>query len=163
MDASANLATNYALAIGYLGDIRQAVLSYRPTLLRAMALRDSSPAAKSALDAAMQKLDEQFDQAVAKYAPTIDTDEERQIYQAFQTKWTEFRQGTLPLRASIVSGKYDEAIAAVRVLDPLGNEIEAILLKDAVYNQTAAAAKPPSHAGKPDWLPGRGGNRAGVD
>ena len=44
MDASAqNLATNYALAIGYLGDIRQTVLSYRATLLRALALRDSSP------------------------------------------------------------------------------------------------------------------------
>ena len=35
MDASASaLATNYALAIGYLGDVRQAVLSYRATLLR---------------------------------------------------------------------------------------------------------------------------------
>jgi methyl-accepting chemotaxis protein len=142
MDASANdLASNSTLAVGYLGDIRQAVISYRATLLRAMALRDSSPAAKPALDAALQKLDEQLDQDVAKYAPTVDAGEERQYYQAFQTKWTELRQGTVPLRAFIASGKYDEAIATIRALAPLSNEIEAILQKDAVYNQTAAAVQ----------------------
>jgi methyl-accepting chemotaxis protein len=141
MDASArSLATNYALAIGYLGDIRQAVLSYRATLLRALALRDISPAGKSVLDAALQKLDEQLDQAVANYAPTVETAEEKQFYQAFQTKWAEFRQGTLPLREFIGSGKFEEALALVRVPGPLGNEIEANLLKDAAYNQAAAAA-----------------------
>ncbi len=140
MDASArSLATNSALAIGYLGDIRQAVLSYRATLLRALVMRDSSPAAMSALDAAMQTLDEQLDQALAKYAPTVDSDEERQYYQAFQTKWAEFRKGTQPLRTLIGAGKFDESLAVVRVLGPLGNEIEAVLQKDAVFNQTSAA------------------------
>jgi methyl-accepting chemotaxis protein len=141
MDAGARaLATNYALAIGYLGDIRQTVLSYRATLLRALALRDISPAAKAALDAAMQNLDEQLDQAVAKYAPTVDTDEEKQYYQAFQTKWAEFHQGTVPLREAVGSGEFDKALALIRVLGPLGNEIEANLQKDAAYNQAAAAA-----------------------
>jgi methyl-accepting chemotaxis protein len=140
MDASAHsLATNYALAIGHLGDIRQAVLSYRATLLRALALRDSSAAAMSALDTALQKLDEQLDQAVAKYAPTVDTDVEKQYHQVFQSKWAEFRQGTQPLRALIGAGKFDESLALVRVLGPLGNEIEAVLQNDAVFNQTSAA------------------------
>ena len=140
MDASAqNLASNYALAIGYLGDIRQTVLSYRATLLRALALRESGPTAASALDAAIQKLDEQLDQAVAKYAPTVDTDEERQYYQAFRTKWAEFRQGTQPMRALMGNGKFDESLAVVRAFGPLGNEIEATLQKDAAYNETAAA------------------------
>jgi methyl-accepting chemotaxis protein len=135
-----DLATNHALAIGYLADIRLTVLSYRATLLRALALHDSSADAKPRLDAAMQKLDQQFDQAVAKYAPTVDTAEEKALYQAFQAKWTEFRQGTVPLRALILSGKLDEASALVRVLGPMGNEVEAILQKEAAYNQKMASA-----------------------
>ena len=42
------------------------------------------------------------------------------IYQAFQTKWTEFHQGTLPLRAFILDGKYDEADCSGQVARPTG-------------------------------------------
>src|SRR5262249_28357887 len=76
------LAANYTMAIGYLADVRQAVLNYRTTLLRAVVLRDTSTDAKSRLEAAMQQLDDQLNQAVARYLPTVDTGEEKALFQA---------------------------------------------------------------------------------
>src|SRR3954447_299934 len=69
MQSSANnLTGHYTLAVGYLGDKRQAVAAYRATILRELVLRDDSPGAADRLDASVKQITDRLDQAEAKYA-----------------------------------------------------------------------------------------------
>ncbi|MEJ0016514.1 MAG: methyl-accepting chemotaxis protein [Acetobacteraceae bacterium] len=134
------LVTNSAMAIAYLSDMRQAAMAYRASLLRALVLRESDPAATDRLAASLSARVEQLDQAAKKYAPTVDAGEESQLFNEFQAKWAMFQQGTQPMLTMLRNGRFDEATANVKQLAPLGQEIDAILQKDAVYNQKSTAA-----------------------
>ena len=140
MDRSAqSLSSNYTLAIGYLSEIRQAVASYRMNYLRAVILRDTTPGAADRLDASVKQTLDQLANAEARYAPTVETPEERQLYDGFRVKWAKYLDGMAPVRALINSGKFEESLAGVRPLAALGAEIDAVLQKDAQYNATMAA------------------------
>src|SRR5580698_1072878 len=91
MEASAReLSTNYALAIGYLGDMRQAVMAHRNALLRALVIHDTAADAADRFDTTLKRIDDQLAQAEGKYVPTVDTPEEKQLYQLYRTKWDQF-------------------------------------------------------------------------
>ena len=139
MEANAtSLATNYTLALGYLGDMREAVMAYRAHFLRALVVRDSTPGATERLDAAAAAILARLQQAEEKYAPTVATAEERQIYDRFRDKWNQFRTGVAPLRELIAKGQYDEGARLVRALAALGGEIDAALQQDAKFNEDIA-------------------------
>lgn len=140
MDRSTHvLATDYALGISYLSEIRQAVMAYRTGYLRAVVLRDTSPGAADRLDASVRQILDRLAKAEAKYAATVDTAEEKQLYEEFRTKWTKYLEGMAPVHELISKGRFDESLFGVRPLATLGSEIDAALQKDAEYNATMAA------------------------
>ncbi len=135
MEASAReLSTNYALAIGDLGDMRQAVMAHRAAMLRALVVRDTTADAAAKFDSALKKIDDQLAKAEAKYAPTVDTAEEKQLYQEYRTNWDKFLTGTASFRELVLGGKYDEAAANVRQLAAVGVDVDTALQKDAAFN-----------------------------
>jgi methyl-accepting chemotaxis protein len=139
MEASAReLSTNYALAIGYLGDMRQAVMAHRAAMLRTLVVRDTSADAAVQFDASLKKIDDRLAQAEAKYAPTVDSPEEKQLYQEYRTNWDKFLAGNAPFRGLVLAGKYDEATATVRQFATVGADVDAALQKDAAFNEEFA-------------------------
>ncbi|MBV9750518.1 MAG: MCP four helix bundle domain-containing protein, partial [Acetobacteraceae bacterium] len=136
-----DLASNSTLAIAYISDMREAVVAYRAALLRAITLRDATPGAADRLNAALGAITAQLTAAEAKYAPTVDTGEETQIYQEFRSKWAEYLRASEPQKQLVAAGHFDEAAALVAPLVPLGAAADAALRKDADFNADEAATR----------------------
>ena len=134
-NAVENITGNYLLGVEYLTDMRTSLAAYRVGLLRAMVLRDPSPEQRQKNDEALDRTLAKYDEARAKFEPTVVTDEERAIYREFQDAWGVYLPLANTLRGVLRDGRFDEAIAFYAAkLSPVAAAPETALQKDVIYN-----------------------------
>jgi hypothetical protein len=103
------ITTNYLLALGYLGDMRSAILHYRLNLSKAVPGKASGDAIGTA-ETALAKWTAALEVPESKYAPTVVTDTEKAIYADYKVVWREYLEAERDTFGLLKAGKFDDAI-----------------------------------------------------
>jgi methyl-accepting chemotaxis protein len=143
---------NYLLAIGYISDMRSAVLHYRLALTKGTLQRVTGGEVdqlRKTLAGSLARLAE----VEAKYAPTVVTDEEKAIYADYTAAWQTYIAATERTLDLLQAGKSQEAINGLTELAAIGERAESALDKDDDFNtrtaeQWSAKADEDYHTGR---------------
>jgi methyl-accepting chemotaxis protein len=132
-DSVEQVTTNYMLAIGYLSEMRGAILHYRLALVKGVlhrigggdvpALRKTLADWKAAL--AVQE---------AKYAPTIETDREKAIYAEYQAAWNSYLDAAQQALGLLQDGRAEDAVSYLDGMTAKGERVDAALDEDIMFN-----------------------------
>lgn len=136
MDSSVREITgNYLRAIGYISDMRSAVLNYRLALTKSV-LQRATGADVDALQTSLTDWATKLAAVEKLYAPIVVTGEEKAIYDKFvtarQAYFAEAQRTVDLLRA----GKSEDAITNLPPLAAIGARAGAALEEDARFNVT---------------------------
>lgn len=128
------LTTNYLIAIGYLSDMRGAVLHYHLALTKGLsdkAIADSV----QVLDKSLADWTTALATPEAKYAPTVVTPEEKAIYSGYQVAWKAYLETAQEALSIWRAGKLEEARDYYAKQGyPKAEQVDAMLDKDIAFN-----------------------------
>ena len=137
LNASVEDVTNDAmLGIGYLGEMRGAVLHYRLVVSKAI-YGKASGGDLDAIEKSLAEWNTALGAPEAKYAPTVATDEEKRLYADYQTAWRSYLETTKRVLGLLHAGKFEDAIAGLSDLVAIGEQVDAAIIKDIAYNVDA--------------------------
>ncbi|MBS0639025.1 MAG: MCP four helix bundle domain-containing protein [Proteobacteria bacterium] len=138
LNASVTQVTqNYMLAIHYVNEIRDAILHYRLVITKAVLMRktgDELAPLQAALDEWVRMVDEQE----KPYVATIDTADEKKLYDNYKTTWSSYRAVTIEATNLLKAGKSDQAVGMLDRLATMGEDVDQTLAKDVEFNVNAA-------------------------
>jgi len=145
-----NITTNYMLAIGYLGEMRVSVANYRGTVAREI-LQEDDLAARQASEVDLAEITKVYQDNDDKYAPTVESDAEKKLYEAVKGAHAAYVDGATHVRDLIAAGKFAEAkTLLIGGLMPIGQRFDLALKADVDYNtafaNTTAAEAAASYA-----------------
>ncbi|HTI80777.1 MAG TPA: methyl-accepting chemotaxis protein [Acetobacteraceae bacterium] len=124
---------NYLQAIGYVSDMRSAVLNYRLSLTKSVLQRVTG----GDVDELQRTLTGWATKLAAverKYAPTVVTGEEKAIYDDFSAAWQAYVSGAERTVDLLRAGKPQDAINNLTALAKIGERAGAALEQDAQFN-----------------------------
>jgi methyl-accepting chemotaxis protein len=127
------ITTNYMLALGYLADMRGAILHYRLGL-RAEAMNRARHDSGAALEETLGKWTAALAVPEAKYSPTVVTETEKAIYAEYRSAWRDYLESAQPILAMLQHGKFDEAADRLDQISAKGERVDAALDKDIKFN-----------------------------
>jgi methyl-accepting chemotaxis protein len=134
MNASVEEITGDTMpAIGYLSDMRGAVLHYRLALTKGT-MSKASGGDVDTLEKSLADWSAALAAPETKYAPTVLSDDERRLYADYQSAWRSYTEGTKQVLGLLRTGKPDEAIGQLTGLATIGERVDTALDKDAKFN-----------------------------
>jgi methyl-accepting chemotaxis protein len=121
------------LAIGYLSEMRSAVLHYRLVLVKGTMGRTSGGDVDT-LEKSLGDWSAALAAPEAKYASAALPDEEKRLYADYQAAWRSYTDGTKQILGLLRAGKSDEANAQLTGMVTIGERTDAALDKNAKSN-----------------------------
>jgi len=135
-DTVVTITGDTLLGTGYLSDMRGAILHYRLAL--AKAILGKADAKGDAVDRALAEWSTVLAAQEAKYAPTVETAEEKALLAGYQAAWKAYLEGAQQILSLWHDGKFDEAIDRLGRIASQGEQVDAALDKDVKYNAQVA-------------------------
>jgi methyl-accepting chemotaxis protein len=135
-DSVETITRDSLLGTGYLSDMRGAILRYR--LASTKAILSKADTKGDAVDRALAEWSTVLAAQEAKYAPTLETAEEKALFAEYQAAWKAYLEASQQMLSVWHDGKYDEAIDRMGRIAPQGEKVDAALDKDVKYNVQVA-------------------------
>jgi methyl-accepting chemotaxis protein len=125
------------LGIGYLSEMRGAILHYRLALTKGI-LGTTDASKLDDLDRTLTEWSRVVAAQEAKYAPTVEAAEEKVFYATYQEAWKAYLNSAQEMVALLHTGKSQEAIGLMARAATKGEQVDAALEKDVKYNADVA-------------------------
>ncbi|MFL5289087.1 MAG: methyl-accepting chemotaxis protein [Rhodopila sp.] len=134
MNASVEeITTNYLLAIGYLSEMRGAILHYRLVLSKGV-LHRASGQDVTTLGRSLAEWKTALAAQEAKYAPTVNTARGKVIYAEYQAAWSAYQEAAQQAFNLLQSGRSEDAVAYLDQMTAKGERVDAALDADIKFN-----------------------------
>jgi methyl-accepting chemotaxis protein len=130
------ITSDTLVGTGYLSEMRGAILHYRLALTKA--ILGKADVKGDALDRTLAEWSTAVAAQEAKYAPTVETAEEKALFAGYQASWKAYLEGAQQMLSLWHDGKYDEAIDRLGRAASQGEQVDAALDKDVKYNTEVA-------------------------
>src|SRR3954453_21031883 len=135
----ADITENYLIAIGYLSDMRNAVMHFRVDIIKGVLTRtkgEDAIALQKRLDTWLARLDA----TEARYARAVELGEERQLYATYQAAWKDYLSTSQQVLGLLLNGRNDEAVDRLDGLVEKGERAVSALGADSDFNIKTANA-----------------------
>jgi methyl-accepting chemotaxis protein len=130
------ITSDTLVGTGYLSEMRGAILHYRLALTKA--ILGKADVKGDALDRTLAEWSTAVAAQEAKYAPTVETAEEKALFAGYQASWKAYLEGAQQILSLWHDGKFDEAIDRLGRIASQGEQVDAALDKDVKYNAQVA-------------------------